>query len=117
MSNTTYIFVTSPIVPPGSGFTGTSNPEPGGTIGDVTKMYVVFDIYSGTSCGSSGPAATTAPVQVSDGLTVNDGIGTATATYSSSSESSYCVVARLVGSTGGTSTNLYYKAHSAQAAE
>jgi hypothetical protein len=93
----------------GSGFAGDS------TIGDITKMYVVFDIFSGTSCGTGTPT-TTGPVQVTDGATLNDGIGTASTTYASSNEATFCVVARLTGSTGGTSANPWYQANQAQSA-
>src|SRR5207248_10413205 len=82
---------------------------------DITKIYVVFDIYSGTSCGSTAPTTTLGPFQVSDGTALNDGIGTASTTYSSSSETSYCVVARIVASSGGVSVNPWYT--SGQAAE
>ena len=61
----------------GSGFTGDT------TIGDITKMYVQFDIYTATSCGTGTPTATKT-AQVSDTGTTGDGIGTATATYTSS---------------------------------
>src|SRR5439155_223132 len=67
----------------GSGMTGDA------TIGDITKMYIQFDIYTATSCGTGTPTTKVAPV--SDTGTLGDGIGTATAQYSSSSEASYCV--------------------------
>jgi hypothetical protein len=77
----------------------------GATIGDITKMWIAFDIYSAGSCTSGTP--TTKYAQVSDTGTGGDGIGTASTTYKSTSEASYCVVARLVaGNAGGM--NLYY---------
>ncbi|MCA1683599.1 MAG: putative Ig domain-containing protein, partial [Actinobacteria bacterium] len=82
------------------------------TIGDITKMYVQFDIYSANSCGTGTPTATkTAPVL--DTGTLADGIGTATAAYTSSSEASYCVVVRLIGSLTVNSVNAWYQATNA----
>jgi hypothetical protein len=53
--------------------------------------------------------------QVSDTGLLNDGIGTATATYSSSSEISYCVVSTVVsGSSGGV--NQWYFADNGESA-
>jgi hypothetical protein len=92
------------------GYPGT-NPETGltATIGDITKMWIAFDIYPAGSCGSGTP--TTLYAQV--GLTSTAGVGTATATLSSSSEVSDCVISRLVaGGSGGT--NQYYTAPIAQ---
>jgi hypothetical protein len=93
----------------GSGFAGDS------TIGDITKMYVEFDIYSATSCGTGTPTATTT-AQVSDTGTLGDGIGTAASSYTSSSEASYCVVVRLIGSLTASSVNAWYQANNAIAA-
>ncbi|HXF98940.1 MAG TPA: hypothetical protein VNJ46_10050, partial [Gaiellaceae bacterium] len=98
-----------------SGYVGT-NAEPGGTIGDITKMWVEFDIYSGLSC--SGTPTSVLFGQVSDTGTTGDGIGTATAQYTSSSENTYCVVARVVddNNTANGDTNLWYTAPNAQTA-
>jgi hypothetical protein len=88
------------------GYPGT-NPETGAavTIGDVTKMWIAFDIYPAGSCGSGTPSTLYAQVA----LTSTAGVGTATSTFSSASEASYCVISRVVaGSTGGT--NLFYAA-------
>jgi hypothetical protein len=93
----------------GSGFTGDS------TIGDITKMFVQFDVYSGTSCGAGAPSSTQQKPVVDTG-TLGDGIGTASATYTSSSEASYCIVAKLVGSTTANSVNAWYTANNAQSA-
>jgi Putative Ig domain/Bacterial Ig-like domain (group 3) len=90
-----------------------ANPETGptATIGDITKMWIAFDIYPAGSCGSGTPSTQYAQV----GLTSVAGVGTATGTLTSSSEVSYCVVTRLVaGNTGGT--NLFYAAADGQAA-
>jgi hypothetical protein len=89
-----------------AGYSGANPETTAGTIGDLTKMYVVFDIFTGTSCGTGTPTTTVAAL-VSDGATLNDGIGVATSTYTSSTEASYCVIARVVTSSGGT-PNLYY---------
>jgi hypothetical protein len=89
------------------------NPESGptATLGDITKIWIAFDIYSAGTCGSGTPSTMYAQVA----LTGTPGIGTATTALSSSSEVSYCVVSRFVpGSTGGT--NLFYAAPNAQAA-
>jgi hypothetical protein len=92
----------------GSGITGDAS------MGDLTKMYIQFDVYTATSCGTGTP--TTKVAQVSDTGTLGDGIGTATAQYSSSSEASYCVVAKLVGSLTANSVNTYYNADTAESA-
>jgi hypothetical protein len=92
-----------------------SNPESGSgaTIGDITRIWIAFDVYSASSCFSGTP--TTAYVQVGDTGTIGDGIGTASTTFTTSTESSYCVVARLVaGPSGGA--NQWYTAPDAQAA-
>ena len=93
----------------GSGFTGDT------TIGNITYMYIQFDIYTGTSCGAGSPTATRT-AQVLDTGTLADGIGTATAAYSSSSEASYCVVAKLIGSLTMNSVNAWYQADNASGA-
>jgi hypothetical protein len=88
------------------------NPEtgPNATIGDITKMWIAFDIYPAGSCGSGTPSTLYAEVA----LTGTPGVGTATTSLSSSSEVSYCVVSRLVaGSAGGT--NQFYASPNAEA--
>jgi hypothetical protein len=91
---------------------GGSNPESGSTatIGDVTTMDVEFDIYPATSCLSGTPAHS--PV-VPVSSTSTPGVGTAHYTFSQSTDGSFCVVARVVGATGG-STNQYYTAQDTQ---
>jgi hypothetical protein len=97
-----------------SGFPGTpTGPVPDTTIGDITKIWIAFDVYPAGSCGSGTPATTYA--QVSDTGTAGDGIGTASAAYTSSSEASYCVVSRLVASASG-GANQWYQAPTAEAA-
>ena len=97
-----------------SGYLG-ANPEtgPNATIGDLTKMWIAFDLYPVGSCLSDTP--TTKYAQVSDTGTAGDGIGTASTTFTSASEAGYCVVARLVaGSSGGA--NQWYTADNAEVA-
>ncbi|HEX2049213.1 MAG TPA: Ig-like domain-containing protein, partial [Actinomycetota bacterium] len=96
-----------------AGYAG-ANPEPGGTIGDITKMWVRFNVYSQSNCGSGTPL-TTRIARVADTGALGDGIGTARATYTSSSENTYCVVAELVGSSAG-GTNQFYVAPNASSA-
>jgi beta-galactosidase len=97
-----------------SGYPG-AKPEtaPAATIGDVTKMWVAFDLYPDQGCLSSTP--TTLYAQVSDTGTPGDGIGTASATFTSASEASYCVVARLVAGLGD-GVNAWYTAGNAETA-
>ena len=87
------------------------NPETGptATIGDITKMFIAFDLYQAGSCGSGTPSTVYAQVA----LTGTAGIGTANTTVSSSSEVSYCVVSRLVAGSGG-GTNQFYTAPNAE---
>jgi hypothetical protein len=89
------------------------NPETGAnaTIGDITKMWIAFDIYPAGSCGSGAPSTLYAQV----GLTSTAGVGIAASTLSSTTEVSYCVVSRLVaGSAGGP--NQFYTAPAAETA-
>jgi YVTN family beta-propeller protein len=92
------------------GYPGT-NPETGptATIGDITKMWIAFDIYQAGSCGSGTPSTLYAQVA----LTSTAGVGTATTTLNSASEVSYCVVPRLVAGTAG-GTNQFYTAPNAE---
>jgi hypothetical protein len=89
------------------------NPEtgPSATIGDITKIWIAFDIYPAASCGSGTPSTLYAPVA----LTGTPGISTAKTTLSSESEVSYCVVSLLAaGNAGGT--NQFYTAPNAEVA-
>jgi len=97
-----------------SGYPG-ANPEtgPSATLGELTKLWIAFDVYPMNNCLSGTP--TTKYAQVSDTGTAGDGIGTASSTFTSASEASYCAVARLVaGSSGGV--NQWYTADNADAA-
>ncbi len=97
-----------------SGFTG-ANPEsgPAATLGDITRMWIAFDIYSLNDCLSGAPLATQY-AQVADTGDAGDGIGTASSTFTSGSEASFCVSARLVaGPDDGV--NAWYAAGNAEA--
>ena len=91
------------------GYAG-ANPDPTGKPGDITKMWIAFDLTP-----VAGGSTTTLYAQVADTGPVGDGIGSASATSKVASEGSYTVIARLVaGSSGGT--NAYYAAPDAQPA-
>jgi hypothetical protein len=95
-----------------AGYSG-ANPESGAgrTIGDIRQMAVAFDVYA---VGATTPTATVyAPVL--DTGTPGDGIGTAAAVWTSATEGSYQVVARLVGASAAVA-NTYYAAPNAEAA-
>jgi hypothetical protein len=97
-----------------AGYLG-DNPESGSgtTTGDITKMWIAFNIYPAGSCGSGAPQLRYA--RVFDTGIAGDGIGTATTMFSSTSEASYCVVSSLVaGSSGGV--NQWYIADNAESA-
>jgi hypothetical protein len=95
-----------------AGYPGT-NPETGptATIGDITKVWIAFDVYPAGSCGSGTPSTLYAQAA----LTSTAGVGTAWTKLSSTSEVSYCVVSRLVGGSSG-GTNLFYTALNAEPA-
>jgi beta-glucosidase len=95
-----------------SGYPG-ANPEsaPNATVGDITKMWIAFDIYPANGCLIDTP--TTLYAQVEDTGGVGDGIGTASSTFSSASEAAFCVFARLVAGPDG-SPNQWYTAPSAE---
>lgn len=91
------------------------NPEtaqPG--MGDISKIWVAFDIYSIANCGKS-PPATTKYAQVIDTGIAGDGIGTAIAT-TSRSENTYCVIVRLVADATGATASPWYRANRSQPA-
>jgi len=90
-----------------SGYSG-SNPEnSSGTVGDVTRANVEFDIYNAASC-LTGPPLASPVVPVT--ATGTQGVGTATYSLPSPlTEASYCVVPRVAGATAG-SANPYYTA-------
>lgn len=81
------------------------------TPGDVTKMQVQWAIWPSSSCLIGSPTQVIGPV----GVNGTGGIGTASTTWSQSTEGSYCVVAQVVGSTQN-SPNQYYTANAAQVA-
>jgi hypothetical protein len=98
-----------------NGYVGTGA-EPLGTIGDIQKMWIRFDIYGQASCPGTGTTGlvTSVYAQVADngnGLS-GDGIGTATTVWAATSEGAYCVVARLVDDNvnGVTNVNQWYVA-------
>jgi len=64
-----------------------------GTIGDITKASVAFAIYPAGSCLTGAPTVLPATVTA----TGTPGVGTATASFSQSTEGSFCVVARVTG--------------------
>lgn len=84
-----------------------------GSLGDITRASVTFDVYVGaTACGSGTPVRY-GPVAVTDTGTAGDGIGSAAYTMPTPGEQTYCIVARLTGS-GQASENAYYVAMPAQ---
>ncbi len=84
-----------------------------GSLGDITRASVTFDVYVGaTACGSGTPTRY-GPVAVTDTGTLGDGIGTAEYTMPTPGEQTYCIVARLTGASQTTS-NDYYAATPAQ---
>lgn len=86
---------------------------PGATTGDLSRVWVAFDLYPDQSCLTGVP--TTLYTQASDTGIAGDGIGTASTTFTAASEASYCVVARLVaGPEDGT--NAWYTADNAETA-
>ncbi len=97
-----------------SGYAGlNAESAPDATLGDITKMWIAFDLYPVNSC--LGGIPTTKYAQVSDTGTAGDGIGTASSTFTSASEAGYCVAARLVADSSG-GVNQWYAAENAEAA-
>ena len=94
------------------------DPETGAsaTIGDITKIKVAFEVYNSSTC--SGSPIRTLLASVTDGPTLGDGIGTATASLpdpGGTTDVTYCVVARIVGASDAD-PNPYYTAHNAETA-
>jgi beta-glucosidase len=87
------------------------NPEfpPEATIGDITKMWIAFEL---SDCDSGAPLASEL-VQVADTADPGDGIGTAVMEYTSAAEATVCVDASLVGEDGGV--NEWYTAEGTEA--
>ena len=96
-----------------NGYPGINPETVAPTIGDISKIWVAFDIYSITNCGKN-PPATTKYAHVIDTGIPGDGIGVATAT-TTRSENVYCVMVRLVSDSSG-GTNPWYKADRSQPA-
>jgi VCBS repeat-containing protein len=98
-----------------TGYNGVnSETGPGASKGDITKIWIAFDIFPAGSCGSGTP--TTKYARIFDTGTTGDGMGTATTTFTSSAENSYCVIARLVNSSSGGTNEWYASSSQAQAA-
>jgi hypothetical protein len=95
-----------------NGYSG-ANPESGptATLGDITQMYVEFDLYLSGSCLSGAPSYMPI-VRVQDTGTIGDGVGTASYTFSQATEGSFCVVPRVVAADG--TANPYYTAPDGQ---
>ena len=83
------------------------NPEPGGTIGDITKAWVHFALMD-----ASGPSIGIANAQVADTATLGDGIGSASITspFKSSGDAVWLVTSSIVKDGTGATPNLYYTA-------
>jgi hypothetical protein len=85
------------------------DPETGAPNGDITEAWVEFDVYPAGSCGTGSAASVFAPT-----VAVGPGIGVSSASFTSASAASDCVIAKLVaGPTGGT--NQFFSAPNAQA--
>jgi hypothetical protein len=80
------------------------------TSGDVTKMFVQWEIWPAGSCLSGAPSTIVGPVKVTQ---TSPGIGTATGSFAQSTDGSFCVVAQVVGQ-AQNSANQYYTANNAQ---
>ena len=77
-------------------------------IGDITKIWIAFDIQTFINCGTP-TGITTRYAQVVDSGVAGDGIGTATTAYLNAAEDTYCVTMRVVAS-GSESVNQFYAA-------
>jgi hypothetical protein len=88
------------------GFPGL-NPEPGGTIGDITKAWVRFGLTD-----ALGPSIGAANAQVADTATLGDGIGSASiaSPFKSSGDAVWMVTSRIVKDNTGAVPNLFYTA-------
>ena len=84
------------------------NPEPGGTIGDITKGWVRFDVRDLNDVPIGAPVFG----QIADTGTVGDGIGSFSAQFSrkSSTETVWLVTTTLVANGNGDTPNLFYDA-------
>jgi hypothetical protein len=82
------------------------------TPGDVSNMYVQWEIWPAGGCLSGNPSSIVGPVKVT---ATSSGIGTASSSFSQNADGSFCVVAQVVGATQN-SANPYYTANDAQVA-
>ena len=84
------------------------NPEPGGTIGDITKAWVRFALTD----ASTSTAVGSATVQVADTVTLGDGIGSASVTspFKSGADAVWQVTSSVVKDGTGAVPNLFYTA-------
>ncbi len=89
-----------------AGFPGL-NPEPGGTIGDITRAWVGFAVknIAGSPIGSVN-------AQVADTATLGDGIGSASiaSPWKSSTDAVWEVTSSVVRDKTGATPNLFYAA-------
>jgi PKD repeat protein len=76
------------------------------TLGEVSNARVAFDVFPAATCLSGTPLATLTGSVVDTGTT-GDGVGSASATWSSTSEGSFCVVPRLIGTDAQDSNGFY----------
>lgn len=83
------------------------------TIGDVTKMWIAFDVYSGTGCSN---LVETRYAPVVDGKIDGDGIGVAREAATSRQQGDYCVTPRLLDSSAAGSSAWYRAAPAQQTA-
>src|SRR4051794_16069605 len=90
---------------------GGPQPEPGGTVGDITQMSVRIVASSSNDCNAKKSLLTTV-VDVVDSGARGDGIGTATATLPLGDADVLCLTATLVDPTGGE--NAWYSANEAR---
>ena len=74
------------------------------TLGDIARTWIAFDALSGSDCST---LASTRTGSVEDGAPAGDGIGTASATLTSSTETVLCISPRLVGSSAGAASPFY----------
>ncbi len=84
------------------------NPEPGGTIGDITKAWVRFALTDALTSAAVGSAT----AQVADTVTLADGIGSASVTspFKSGADAVWQVSSNVVKDGTGAVPNLFYTA-------
>jgi hypothetical protein len=89
-----------------AGFGTGGEPAGSATLGDITKLWVGFHVQS--SCGTPLANDPIRYAQVVDTGALGDGIGTATQTLTSNSEDSFCIIARLVTTSGNPTASTWY---------